>query len=54
VLSCTAIGTAQKVESDISAFIAKTEADELMITSQIYNHEARLKSYKITAKILNS
>lgn len=49
-LSCTAIGTAQKVESEIIDFIAKTEADELMITSQIFDHEARLKSYKITAK----
>lgn len=51
VLSCTAIGTAQKVESDILTFIAKTEADELMITSQIFDHQARLKSYKIMADV---
>ena len=51
VLSCTAIGTAQKIESDILTFIAKTEADELMITSQIFDHQARLKSYKITADV---
>ncbi len=49
VLSCSAIGSAQKVMSDMLAFIDKTEADELMITSQIFEHEARLKSYEITA-----
>ncbi len=49
VLSCTAIGTAQKILNEILTFIAKTEADEIMITSQIFDHEARLKSYKITA-----
>ncbi len=49
VLSCTAIGTAQKVLSEMQAFAVKTEADELMLTSQIYDHQSRLKSYKITA-----
>lgn len=48
ILSCSAIGTAQKVENEIIDFIAKTEADEIMITSQIFDHEARLRSYKIT------
>lgn len=50
VLSCSAIGTGEKVLSDMMAFIAKTEADELMITSQIFNHAARLQSYEITAQ----
>ncbi|MFD1122121.1 LLM class flavin-dependent oxidoreductase [Methylophilus flavus] len=49
VLSCSAIGTGEKVLSEIQAFIAKTGADELMITSQIFNHESRLRSYEITA-----
>jgi luciferase family oxidoreductase group 1 len=54
VLSCTAIGTAQKVLSEIQAFAVKTEADELMLTSQIYDHQSRLKSYKITATAYHS
>lgn len=49
VLSCSAIGNEQKVLSEILGFIAKTEADELMITSQIFDHKARLRSYEITA-----
>jgi luciferase family oxidoreductase group 1 len=51
VLSCSAIGGAEKVADEISAFIAKTEADELMITSQIFDHSARLRSYEITAHL---
>ena len=51
VLSCSAIGSEDKILDEIKAFIAKTEADELMITSQIFNHAARLHSYEITAKV---
>lgn len=51
VLSCSAIGDGKKVISDILAFIAKTGADELMITSQIFDHTARLRSYEITANV---
>ena len=35
----------------LDAFIAQTNADELMITSHIYDHEARLRSYEIVAGI---
>jgi hypothetical protein len=32
--------------------VARTGADELMITSQIFEHAARLRSYEITAQIM--
>ncbi|KQT38302.1 LLM class flavin-dependent oxidoreductase [Methylophilus sp. Leaf414] len=51
VLSCSAIGDGKKVITDMLAFIAKTGADELMITSQIFDHTARLRSYEITANV---
>lgn len=54
VLSCSAIGTTQIVSNEISAFVAKTEADEMMITSQIFDHASRLRSYEITANIYNT
>jgi luciferase family oxidoreductase group 1 len=47
VLSCSAIGDAATVKERIEAFVQRTGADELMITSQIYDHEARLRSYEI-------
>ncbi|MFA6901543.1 MAG: LLM class flavin-dependent oxidoreductase [Gallionellaceae bacterium] len=51
VLACTAIGSRDSVRLGLKAFIEKTGADELMITSQIFDHAARLKSYTITADI---
>lgn len=51
VLSCSAVGAEEKLLAEITAFIARTNADELMITSQIFDHAARLRSYEITAKI---
>ena len=50
VLSCSAIGSEDKVLAEMEEFLAKTGADELMITSQIFEHSARIKSYEITAK----
>jgi alkanesulfonate monooxygenase SsuD/methylene tetrahydromethanopterin reductase-like flavin-dependent oxidoreductase (luciferase family) len=35
----------------LAAFIAETGADELILTSQIYDHTARLRSFEIAAEI---
>ena len=51
VLSSSAIGAPDTVADQIDAFIARTGADELMITSQIFDHQARLRSYAITAEV---
>lgn len=51
VLSCSAIGAPDTVRSSLKAFIDRTGADELMITSQIFDHAARLRSYEITANL---
>ncbi|HEX8063795.1 MAG TPA: MsnO8 family LLM class oxidoreductase, partial [Allosphingosinicella sp.] len=50
VLTCSAVGDASTVKARIEAFVERTGADELMITSQIYDHEARLRSYEIVAE----
>jgi luciferase family oxidoreductase group 1 len=54
VLSCSAIGAPETVARQLKAFIERTGADELMITSQIFDHGARLRSYEITAQIRNA
>ncbi|UVW29254.1 LLM class flavin-dependent oxidoreductase [Massilia sp. H6] len=51
VLSCSAIGSPATVDTELRAFIARTGADELMITSQVFDHAARLRAYEITADI---
>ena len=51
VLNCSAIGSPRTVRDSLEAFVARTGADELMITSHIFSHAARLRSYAITAEI---
>ena len=50
VLSCSAVGSPATVHQALHAFIERTGADELMITSQIFDHQARMKSYEIAAR----
>jgi luciferase family oxidoreductase group 1 len=50
-LSVSAIGSSSSVRQTLEAFVAQTGADELMITSQIYDHAARLRSYEIVADV---
>jgi luciferase family oxidoreductase group 1 len=53
VLSCSAIGAPDTVAAQLKAFVERTGADELMITSQVFDHAARLRSYEITAEIMD-
>ncbi|MEN3950469.1 LLM class flavin-dependent oxidoreductase [Iodidimonas sp. SYSU 1G8] len=50
-LERSAIGSPETVKRDLEAFIARTGADELMIASQIFDHEARKRSYAIAAEV---
>jgi luciferase family oxidoreductase group 1 len=51
VLSCATIGSPATVREGLRAFIERTGADELMITSQMFDHGARLHSYEIAAQV---
>jgi luciferase family oxidoreductase group 1 len=51
-LSSSAVGSPETVRRGVEAFIARTGADELIVTSQIFDHAARLKSFEITASLL--
>jgi luciferase family oxidoreductase group 1 len=52
VLRCSAIGRPDTVRAAVAEFIDHTQANELMITSQIFNHAARLKSYELLADLV--
>jgi alkanesulfonate monooxygenase SsuD/methylene tetrahydromethanopterin reductase-like flavin-dependent oxidoreductase (luciferase family) len=53
VLACSAIGTPGKVRDGVNAFIELTGADELMITSAIFDHAHRKRSYEITSGVFS-
>jgi luciferase family oxidoreductase group 1 len=48
-LAARAVGSIATVRADLEAFVARTGADELMLTSQIFDFPARLRSYELTA-----
>ena len=47
LLSCSAIGSPEAVRRQVEAFVERTGADELIVTSQIFDSEARLRSYAL-------
>ena len=48
-LSCSVIGSPETVQRGLESFISRTQPDELMITAQIFDHAARLRSFELTA-----
>ena len=46
----TVVGSPDSVREGLNAFIARTGADELMVTAQIFDHAARVRSYEIAAE----
>ena len=45
--AAAAVGNFDQVRDQVAAFVAQTQVDELIITSQIFDHDARCHSYSI-------
>lgn len=54
MLAIAFIGGPELLKTQLRSFIAQTQVDEIMVTSHIYDHEARLHSYEIFASTMNS
>jgi luciferase family oxidoreductase group 1 len=50
-LAYAVVGSVETVQQGLEAFAARAGADELMVTAQIFDHEARLRSFEITAEV---
>jgi luciferase family oxidoreductase group 1 len=48
-LACAIVGGPETVKAGLKAFVARTGADELMITAQVFDHDARVRSFEIAA-----
>jgi luciferase family oxidoreductase group 1 len=46
-LACTVLGDPQQVAEGIAAFVARHKPDELMLTANLYDHRARLRSFEL-------
>ncbi len=47
VSSASAVGTADQVRDKVADFVAQTGADELIVVAQIFDHQARVRSYEL-------
>jgi luciferase family oxidoreductase group 1 len=45
------VGSPDAVRRGLAAFVAKTKVDEVMLTGQIHDHVARLRSFEIAAQV---
>ncbi len=45
------VGSPDTVSANLNTFLKQTGADELMISSPVYDHQARLHSYEIVAEL---
>ena len=45
------VGTPETVKRGIEAFARRTNADEMMVTSHIFDHAARVRSFEILADV---
>ena len=50
-LSCSVAGNADTVAQWLEDFVTRTGADELIIAAQIFDHDARKRSFEITAEV---
>ena len=51
VLACAIVGSPATLELGLSAFIGRHRPDELIVTAQIFDHAARLRSFNILSNI---
>ena len=51
VLACAIVGSPATVKHGLEAFIARHRPDEIMVTAQIFDHVARLRSYALLSNL---
>ncbi len=54
VLACRAVGAPGTVRAALTAFIERTQPDELIITGQVFDHRARLKSFELLSDLMRA
>ena len=52
MLKYSAIGSPETVKNKLAAIVDETKADELIVTNQVYDHKARLRSYELLAQAM--
>jgi luciferase family oxidoreductase group 1 len=51
VLSAAIVGSPATVRDGLTAFVGRTDVDEVIVTTQVYEHAARVRSYELLAGV---
>jgi luciferase family oxidoreductase group 1 len=51
MLECSFVGSPETVKRGLDAFVARTRADELMVACSVFDHGARVESYRKLAAL---
>ena len=51
ITACSAVGAPDTVREELKTFIERTRADEVIVSSHIYEHEKRLRSFEIASQV---
>ncbi len=54
MLGCSFIGSPETIREDLQSFMDQTQVDEIMVTSHIYDQQARLHSYELFSEIIKT
>ena len=52
MLTCSAVGSPATVKAQMEALLELTRADEVIVTAQLFDHAARLRSFELAAGVL--
>ena len=52
MLACSVYGSPETLEAGLRSILAQTSPQELMITGQIFDHQARVRSFEIAAQVM--
>jgi luciferase family oxidoreductase group 1 len=51
---CSAVGSPETVRQDLKELLDATGADEIIATAQVFDHDARLRSFELAAEVFES
>ena len=52
MLACTFVGSKQTLREDMESFLEQTQVDEIMASAHIFDHDAKLNSYKLFSEVM--
>jgi len=53
-LACAVVGDADTVKQGIAAFVDRHRPDELLLTANVFDHGARVRSFEIAADVMRA